>query len=282
MSIDATRRGFLGSAVGLAGLAAAAGAPAAGPAEEAPLGFRLGIASYSFREFQRGLAIKCIKELNVNTVSVKEFHIPISASPAEWAKGRRDFEKAGIRITSGGNVSFPSDDPDDIRHKFEYAKACGMPMMVCAPTHTNLDLLEKFIKEYNIKLAIHNHGPEDKQYPTPQSVLEAVKDRDPRFGLCMDVGHSARTGVDVVESVAQAGPRLLAMHIKDLRNTRERDSQCDVGEGVLPIVGIFKQLHKMGYTGEVDQEYEINGDNPLPGMKNSFSYMRGALAGLKG
>jgi sugar phosphate isomerase/epimerase len=98
----------------------------------------------------------------------------------------------------------------------------------------------------------------------------------------MDVGHSARTGVDLVQTVAEARDRLFDMHIKDLRSTSDKASQCDVGEGVLPIVGIFKQLHKMGYGGCVNLEYEIRGDDPLPGMQRSFSYMRGVLAGLKG
>ena len=76
-----------------------------------------------------------------------------------------------------------------------------MPLIVCAPTHDTLPLMEKYVKQYDIKIAIHNHGPEDKHFPTPQSVLEAVRNMDPRCGLCIDVGHTARTGVDVVESV---------------------------------------------------------------------------------
>ena len=152
-------------------------------------------------------------------------------------------------------------------------------MIVCAPVHDNLKLLERFVKEYDIKAAIHNHGPEDKNFPTPQSVLDAVKDLDPRVGWCMDVGHSARTGADLVKSIAEAGPRLLDMHIKDLNSTTDKASQCDVGEGVLPILGIFKQLQKIGYRGCVDLEYEINSDAPLTGMLKSFAYMRGLLAG---
>ncbi|HLY19984.1 MAG TPA: sugar phosphate isomerase/epimerase [Bryobacteraceae bacterium] len=277
MRFEMNRRGFL-AAAGMAGLAAPSPAPAA---EEVPA-IKLGVASYSLREFSRALAIRCIKELRTPYVSVKEFHLPYRSSPEELESGRREFERAGLTIMSGGNISLAKDDPDDIRRYFEYAKMCGMPMMVCAPTHTNLGAVEKFVKEYNIRIAIHNHGPEDKQYPTPQSVLEVVRNMDPRCGLCMDVGHSARAGASVVESIAEAGNRLFDMHIKDLRTFEPHAVQCDVGEGIMPIVGIFKQLQKMGYQGCVNLEYEINGDNPLPGMKNSFSYMRGVLAGLKG
>ena len=103
---------------------------------------------------------------------------------------------------------------------------------------------------------------------------------DPRIGLCIDVGHTVRTGTDVVRAVADAGPRLLDMHMKDLRDLTAKGSQCIVGEGAIPIADIFRQLGAMGYRGYVNLEYEIDPDAPLPGMKQSFAYMRGALAGL--
>lgn len=250
--------------------------------DETANGFKLGVCTYSLREYSRALAIRCVQELHTPYVSVKEFHLPYRSTPEELENGRKEFARAGLVIMSGGNIGLSKDDPDDIRRYFEYARMCGMPMMVCAPTHTNLGTIEKFVREYNIRIAIHNHGPEDKQFPTPQSVLAVVKDMDPRCGLCMDAGHTARAGANVVESIQEAGPRLFDMHIKDLRTFEPHAVQCDVGEGIMPIVGIFQQLHKIGYQGCVNLEYEINGDNPLPGMKNSFSYMRGVLAGLKG
>lgn len=279
MSLETTRRGFLGATAGIAGLAASAASAAV---DNESAGFKLGVATYSLREFQRALAIKMIKEIKTPYVSIKEFHLPINAPRAEWEKGRKDFEKAGLKIMSGGNVSFAVDDDADIKMRFEYAKTAGIPMMVCAPTHTNLAKIEKYVKEYNIAIAIHNHGPEDKHFPTPQSVLSAVKNMDPRCGLCMDLGHSARTGADLVGSLAEAGSRLLDVHIKDLKDLKDKRSQCDVGEGAMPVVAIFKQLQKMGYKGCVNLEYEINMDDPLQGMLKSFSYMRGVLAGLKG
>jgi len=281
MSVELNRRGFL-SAAGLAGMAGIGAAGAGAAAEQGSETIKLGVASYSLREYSRALAIRCIKELRTPYVSVKEFHLPYRSSPEELEAGRKEFERAGLTIMSGGNISLAKDDPDDIRRYFEYARMCGMPMMVCAPTHSNLGTIEKMVKEYNIRIAIHTHGPEDKQYPTPQTVLAVTKNMDPRCGLCMDVGHSSRAGANVVDSIAEAGDRLFDMHIKDLRSFDPHAVQCDVGEGVMPIVGIFKQLQKINYQGCVNLEYEINGDNPLPGMKNSFSYMRGVLAGLHG
>ncbi len=167
------------------------------------------------------------------------------------------------------------------KSKFEYAKRAGFPLIVCAPTEETLPKLEKYVKEYNIKIAVHNHGPEDKHFPTPQSVLKAVKGMDPRCGLCMDIGHTSRTGVDIVESIKEAGPRLLDMHTKDLADPKVRESQVAVGDGKLPIARIFEQLIKIKYNGCVNLEYEIQDDAPMPGMIKSFAYMRGVLAGLQ-
>jgi sugar phosphate isomerase/epimerase len=243
---------------------------------------KLGVASYSLREFQRGLAIRIIRQLNVAYVSIKEMHLPYRGTPEELRKGANDFARAGIKIAGGSTIYMEKDDDDDIRRYFEYAKTCGMPLMVIGTTHQALARIEKFVKEYGIPVAIHNHGPEDKNFPSPQVALKAIQGMDPRVGVCIDVGHTTRTGVGAVESIQEAGPRLLDMHIKDLRDLRDRNSQCPVGDGAMPVVEIFKTLKKMNYQGCVNLEYEIDGDNPLPGMAKSFAYMRGVLAGLKG
>jgi len=242
---------------------------------------KLAVATYSLREFRRDLAIKMMKELNVRYANVKEYHLPYNDSPKELAEGRKKFQDAGLEIVAGGVISLAKDDDADIRRYFDYAKACGMPVMTIAPTAQTMPRIEKFVKEYGIKVAIHNHGPEDKHFPTPQSALRVVKDMDPRCGLCIDAGHTARAGVDLVESIREAGPRLFDMHIKDLRRGT-KDDGCPVGEGVVPVVAMFQQLRKMNYNGTISLEYEIEGDKPFTGMKASFAYMRGVLAGLKG
>ncbi len=274
------RRSFLASAAGLAGLARIDFSAANNDPKIAEI--KLGVASYSLRKFTRSRAIALIKELGTPYVNIKEFHLLYNSTPEELAAGRKEFEDAGLQIVGGGTISLIKNDDADIGKYFEYARICGMPLMVIAPTHQTLPRIEKFVKTYNIKVAIHNHGPEDKNFPAPQDVLKAVRDMDPRMGLCMDVGHTARTGADVVAWIAQAGSRLLDMHMKDLRSFSAKESHCAVGEGIMPVVGIFKQLMKMNYSGYVNLEYEINADDPLPGMKQSFAYMRGVLAGMKG
>jgi len=283
MKMQHTRRTFFGAAAGIAGLAALDVRPAAAVIEEEPGGIKLGVATYSLREFKdRAKVIEMIKALKTPFISIKDVHLSQTIPPAEIEAGAKEFTDAGLKIMSGGNITLNETTAEAMRKHFEYAKHAGMRMIVCAPLPGNVKVVESLAKEYDIKCAIHNHGPEDKNFPTPESVLAAVKNLDPRMGLCMDIGHSSRAGSDVVKVAAEAGSRLLDMHVKDLSDPKGKDSQCDVDDGKLPIVALFKQLRKMGYKGCVNLEYEINGKDPMPGMQRSFSYMRGVLAGLAG
>ena len=277
-----SRRSFIGAAA--AGSAAIALSPRMGFASSTfyrpNTPFRLGVASYSLRKFDRKETINMTKALNTEYINIKSFHLPHEYSPSELKAGRKEIEAAGLTIVGGGTISMKKDSDEAIRPLFEYARNCGMPLMVIAPTPKVMPRVERFVKEYDIMVAIHNHGPEDDYFPGPSDGLAVIKDMDPRVGLCIDVGHTARTGVDVVESIAQAGDRVLDMHMKDLRNLSRKDSQCAVGEGAMPVADIFRQLTKMNYSGYVNLEYEIYANDPLPGMKQSFAYMRGVLDGL--
>src|SRR4051794_20185913 len=283
MQIETSRRGFFGAAAGIASLAAIGIEPASAVIEAEPWGIKLGIATYSLRSFDRPTAIEMLKKLQVKYISIKDVHLKIGAPAEETRKGRAEFDAAGFVVTSGGNVDMTKGNTvEELRPQFEYAKNAGLPMMVCAPTKENIKSVEALVKEYNIRIAIHNHGPEDKHFPTPQSVLETVRGLDKRCGLCMDIGHSARTGADIVKSAAEAGDRLFDMHVKDLADPMKKESQVDIGDGKLPFPALFKQLKKMGYQGCVNMEYEINAKDPMVGMQRSLSYMRGVLAGLAG
>jgi sugar phosphate isomerase/epimerase len=243
-------------------------------------GIKLGVASYSLRNFPRDKAIEMTKALGVRYINFKSMHLPYDASPAEIALARQQLAAAGLELVGGGMITFETDTDDGVRKYFDYAKAAGMPLMVSTCKAGTLPRVEKFVKQYDIKVAIHNHGPEDPDFPSPYDVLKAVKGMDSRVGLCIDWGHTARTGTDVVRATADAGPRLLDMHAKDLRDLKVAESQCTVGEGKMPTAEIFRQLEKMNYPGYVNLEYEIEPDNPMPGMQQSFAYMRGAIAGL--
>ena len=240
---------------------------------------RLAVASYSLRQFSRSQLIKIIQGLGIKYVNVKSFHMPYYLSKGDLTKAREDFKKAGITIVSGGNISLRKDDEDDIKYLLTYAHNAGLGTVVCAPTHKNLPIIEKYAKQFDLKIAIHNHGPEDDYYPAGKDILAKVKNMDPRMGLCLDVGHASRTGADVIEEIEMAGDRLHDMHIKDLASFSDKRSQVEVGKGKMPVAKIFQTLKKMRYPGVVGLEYEINADHPQKGMAESFAYMRGVLDG---
>jgi sugar phosphate isomerase/epimerase len=244
------------------------------------LGPKLGVASYSLRNFPRQQAIEMTRSLGVRYINFKSVHLAYDAPPNEFASARAQLAGAGLELVGGGMITFETDTDEGVKKYFDYAKAAGMPVIVCTCKASMLPRIEKFARQYDIKIAIHNHGPEDPNFPSPYDVLKAVKGMDPRVGLCIDWGHTVRAGADVVRATADAGARLHDMHAKDLRDFSSVDSQCVVGEGKMPVAEIFRQLRSMRYPGYVNLEYEIEPDNPLPGMKQSFAYMRGAISGL--
>lgn len=245
----------------------------------APSPIRLGIASYTFRQFDSAKLIGFLHELRCPYVNLKDVHLKMGT--AEEVKQQADaYRQAGLKLTGAGTIYFQKDDDADIRAKFDYCKAAGISLIVGAPTRAVLPRVEKFVKEYNIRLAIHNHGPEDKEWPSPLDILKAIGSMDSRIGCCVDVGHTMRAGTDVLDALQRVGPRLFDIHMKDLAQKDSKESQVAVGEGIMPVRAIFQQLIRMKYAGFVDLEYEIHGDNPLPGVQESFAYMRGVLTGM--
>jgi sugar phosphate isomerase/epimerase len=242
---------------------------------------RLGIASYTFRNFNRAQMIGFMKQLNVLALNAKDVKDHLPTDTQQETAALADYAAAGIKLHAAGTIYFPKDEDADIRNKFEYCKRAGIGVIVAGdPAPETLPRIEKFVKEYDIRFAIHNHGPEDKLWHSPLDVLKAVRSMDPRIGCCIDVGHTARAGTDVVQAMHEAGPRLFNVHMKDLTSFQSKESQVAVGEGIMPVRRMFESLIAMRYKGFVDLEYEIHPDDPMPGVISSFAYMRGMLAGL--
>lgn len=244
-------------------------------------GIKLGVASYTFRKFSREQLIGFMKQLRVNALNAKDVKDHLPMDPAGESAAIADYTAAGIQLHAAGTIYLSKDEDEDIRAKFEYCKRAHIPVMVAGdPTPENLPHIEKFVKEYDIRVAIHNHGPEDKLWHSPFDVLKAVDKLDPRIGCCIDVGHTVRAGANIIEAIQTAGPRLFNMHMKDLTDFREKESQVAVGDGMMPVRKIFETLIAMRYQGFVDLEYEVHEDDPMPGVISSFAYMRGVLAGM--
>src|ERR1700733_10553122 len=251
--------------------------PSAGKASP----IRLGLASYTFRNFDRVQLIGFMQQLNMFALNAKDVkdHLPMDVQ--QEAAALSDYTDAGIKLHAAGAIYFAKDEDDDIRGKFEYCKRAGISVIVAGdPAPETLPRIEKFVKEYDIRLAIHNHGPEDKIWHSPLDVLKVVQKYDRRIGCCIDIGHAVRAGTDVVKAIHEVGPRLYNMHAKDLTSFTSKESQVAVGDGVMPMRAIFEALIATKYQGFVDLEYEVHGDDPMPGAMASFAYMRGVLAGM--
>src|ERR1051326_6158004 len=194
MSFETSRRTFIGTA----GMLAARSSTAA-PKRDGRI--QLGICSYSFGKTRLADALPSIKATRMRYINIKpEFHLPYDSSPAQIAEVKKMLDDNGIMIAGTGATYLTKQDMGEIRQRFELNKALGSPLIVFGPTLETLPMIENCVKEYDIKVAVHNHGPSDKHFPTPQSALGAIEGMDGRVGLCMDVGRTMRSGVNPVEA----------------------------------------------------------------------------------
>ncbi len=282
MTIHPSRREFLATAAATGAWTASGrlvGAATTAFAASPPATLKLGVASYSMREFSLDQTLEMAKTLGVTRMTFKDVHVPRTDPPEATRAIRAKIEAAGITIMGGGTITIPN-DPAKIEREFVYAKNAGFPLIFADPEPAALDTIERLAKRYDIKVAIHNHGPEDKRWPRPQDAYAAIKSRDAHLGLCIDIGHTTRTGTDPVQACRECRDRLYDMHVKDLASKTEKESQVEVGRGVIDFPGLFRTLIEIGYQGQVGLEYEIKAKDPLPGMIESMAYMRGVLAAV--
>jgi sugar phosphate isomerase/epimerase len=260
------------------------GAPAAPTTEEVDpwLGLKIGVATYTVRELPIDEAIKAVRRVGLKYISIKNVknHIDLTHTTEERKQRAQMFRDAGLVPLSVGNVGMKNDEAD-VRRAFEFARDIGVPTMVCAPDKNSIPILDKMVKEFDLKLAIHNHGPEDKQFPSPYDVMKAVENYDKRIGLCIDVGHTARAGVDPAEAILKCRERLYDLHMKDISALGNRNTPIESGRGILNSRSILAALLKIKYQGLVGFEYEKDSKDPVPGLAESVGYTKGLLAGLK-
>ncbi len=247
------------------------------------LGLKVGVATYTLRDLPIEETIQGVKRVGLKYVSIKnnKNHIDLSHSSDERKRRAQMFRDAGITPLSVGNVSMKSGEAD-IRKAFEYARDIGVSTIVCAPSHDAIPILDKMVKEFDIRLAIHNHGPEDKGFfPSPFDVLRAVEKFDKRIGLCIDVGHTARAGVDPADSILKCQDRLYDVHMKDISALGDKNTPIEGGRGILDLKSILAALLKINFRGLVGFEYEKDSKDPVPGLAESVGYNKGLLATMK-
>ena len=238
--------------------------------------FQLGVASYTLREFTQEQALDMTLRCGVNRITFKSMHLPLDSDKATIQKAIALCKQKGITLYGGGVIYMKT--KEEVDQAFEYAKTAGMEMIIGVPNHELLDYVEGKVKQYDIKLVIHNHGPGDLVYPSAESAYVLIKNRDKRMGLCIDIGHTKRIGRDPEQDLKDYFERVFDIHIKDVTKAEKDGTTCIIGRGVIDFTSFLKAVNKLGYKGTLALEYEAEGKDPLPGMMESFGYVKGILA----
>jgi sugar phosphate isomerase/epimerase len=240
--------------------------------------FSLGMASYTLREFNVDEAYAMTRRLNLERIALKDFHLPMDSDSSSIRSVSEQAKKAGLDLYGCGVVYMKNEQ--EVERAFRYASTAGMRVIIGVPEHHLLGLVNEKVQVYDIKLAIHNHGPGDKRYPSALSVYEKIAQLDPRMGLCIDIGHSQRFGENPAEAIRRFGDRLHDLHLKDVSSSTAEGGTVEIGRGVVDIPEVLKALLDIGYSETASFEFEKDSGDPLPGTAESVGYVRGVLTML--
>lgn len=235
----------------------------------------LGLASYSLREFSLAECLQTLQRLRINSIALKSMHMPLDSTPTQIKAIAQQVRDAGIDLYGAGVIYMKSEEA--VNQAFAYAKMAGLRVIIGVPNPELLPLVEQRVKETDIKLAIHNHGPGDKVYPSPDSVYEKIKEFDARIGFCIDIGHTYRIGEDPSEKTKKYADRLYDVHLKDVDKIGAEGRSVELGSGLMDIPAFMDTLKEINYTGIVGMEYEKDGKDPVPGLAESVGYARGIM-----
>ena len=274
--------------LGLGGLAATSNILGASPLKDfsgklpegvEASGLTLGLASYSTRELSLDETLIAAKRLGLKKIAIKSMHMPLDSSEEEIRNVIAKVEKAELSLYGAGVIYMKTEQ--EVENAFRYAKAANIGVIIGVPNHDLLNLVEKKVKATNIKLAIHNHGPGDKVYPTPEVVYDKIKSLDSRIGLCIDIGHVERLGLDPVMNIKKYADRLFDVHLKDVDMSAAEGKSVEFGRGVMNIPAVIKALKEINYSGVMALEFEKDANDVLPGLSECVGYANGVLDSLK-
>jgi inosose dehydratase len=239
---------------------------------------QMGIAGYTFHHLTVEESIEIMKQVAVYTLSIKDFHIPLDSSQAKIEEVKGKFHAAGITIYAAGVITMKT--TADVDQAFQYANNIGVDLIIATPAYDLLAYVEQKVKSQHIRVAIHNHGPEDKLYPGPKDIYDRINHLDPGVGICLDIGHAMRAGVDPAKAVQDYGSRIIDMHIKDVSQAAPDGKAVELGRGVIHFPELIGALIKMKYAGKCSMEFEMDVKDPLPGLAESVGYFRGVTRTL--
>lgn len=282
MRTDYSRRRFLSIAGSAATAAVVSHKLWAADASDPFGGWPVGIQSYSLRKFDLPQAIRHIQGLGLHYVEFFKGHVPLEWDKQQLSELNQMLTDAGITISAHGVSGF-SKDHEANRNIFEFAKRAGLKTITANPKPDAFDSLDKLVAEYDIRIAIHNHGP-GAPYDKIDDVVKAVKDHDPRIGACVDTGHFIRSKEDPIEAVKRLGKRVYGLHIKDEEKQEKRSKNVVIGKGFLDVVALFKTLKEIEFPadGAISLEYEANPENPIDDIEQCLVVAKESIAKAAG
>ncbi len=236
---------------------------------------QMGMAGYTFANFTVEQTISMMQRVGVTRLSLKEFHLPLDSPPDKVKEVLGKFQAGGITIYAVGVIYMK--DEAEVDRAFDYARKVGVDLLVGVPEYNLISYTEQKVKSTGIKIAIHNHGPEDKRYPGPKDVYDRISKLDNRMGLCLDIGHAMRAGAEPDKAVLDYHQRLFDMHIKDVTLAAQNGKAIEVGRGVINFPSLIKALKKTNYQGSCSVEFEKDMKDPLAGIAESVGYFRGVM-----
>ena len=241
--------------------------------------FKVGMAGFTFRSFTIDQTLEMMQRINVHYLCIKDFHLPINCTPEDVTAFHAKLAAKDVVGYGVGPIYMKSEKAID--DAFDYAKRVGVKLIVGIPSYALLPYVEQKVKTYNIRYAIHNHGPEDKLFPNAKSVIDKIDNMDERMGLCLDIGHDMRDGQDPANDLKKYIHRVFDMHIKNVTIASKAGETCEMGRGVIDIPAFVKMLRKTKYNGVCGLEFEKDGKDPLPGVAESIGYLKGVMDGTK-
>jgi sugar phosphate isomerase/epimerase len=285
------RGGVLAALVPVALLALAA-ARAAEPVPDAYRtgGFALGCQAWCFNKYTAFEAIEKTAQTGGKVIEFypgqrlsaeREAGVGPGMSDDDIAALKGQLAKYNIRPVAFGVTGFSKDEAED-RKTFEFARKMGIGTITAEPDPAAMDVVERLVKEYDIRVAIHNHPKraDDPSYRfwDPQYVLSLVKNRDARIGSCADTGHWVRSGIKPVDALRALKGRVLEVHLKDLNTFAPDGHDVPFGTGVSNIRGILDELRRQKFDGNLSIEYEYNWEGSVPDIAQCIGYVRGLTA----
>jgi len=249
--------------------------------------FHLGMAGYTFNKFDIDKTLAFMKKIDVHYLCIKDFHLPINANEAQIAEFKKKLADHGVIGYAVGPIYMG--DVEAVDKAFAYAQRVGVDLVVGVPgvwgdkgpRYDVLDRVEQKVKETGIRYAIHLHGPDMPLYPDATSIWNDVKDRDPRLGICLDIGHDLRAGADPIKDLKRYAKRVFDIHLKDVTEGTKAGHAIELGRGAIDFSKFIKMLRKVGYKGSCSLEYEKDMSDPFIGIAESVGYFKAVQQNIR-